>query len=46
MERFTLDFSFPNFITIGLIAAIWYIVLVGGISVIVGNRSASAAPRA
>lgn len=34
MERFTLDFSFPNFVTIGLFAALWYIVLVGGYSVL------------
>lgn len=36
MERFTLDFSLPNFITIGVIAALWYIILVGGFSVAIG----------
>jgi hypothetical protein len=33
MERFTLDFSIANFITIGLIAALWYLIFVGGFSV-------------
>lgn len=32
MERFTIDFSLPNFITIGLIAAVWYLFIVGGFS--------------
>ena len=29
MERFTIDLSLPNFITIGLIALLWYGVVVG-----------------
>lgn len=33
MERFTLDFSLPNFITIGLIAALWFVLVVGTFSV-------------
>ena len=33
MERFTLDFSLPNMVTIGLIGALWYMVFVGGYSV-------------
>jgi hypothetical protein len=37
VERFTLDFSLPNFITIGLIAALWYVLLVGGFSVAIGG---------
>lgn len=32
MERLTIDFSLPNFITIGLIGALWYAVIVGGYS--------------
>lgn len=40
-ESLTLDFSLPNFITIGLIAALWYIVCVGGFSVVSGKMSAS-----
>lgn len=42
MERFTLDFSLPNFITIGLIAALWYIILVGGFSVVIGGKREAA----
>lgn len=41
MERFTLDFSFPNFITIGLFAALWFIVIVGGYSVLSGSGGSS-----
>jgi hypothetical protein len=33
MERLTIDLSLPNFITVGLIAALWFLVLVGGWSV-------------
>lgn len=43
MERFTLDFSLPNFITIGLIAALWYVLLVGGFSVAIGGKKKEAA---
>jgi len=44
MDRVTVDFSLPNFITIGLIAALWYAVLVGGFSVwqASGNKTTSA----
>jgi hypothetical protein len=41
MERFTIDFSLPNFITIGLIGALWYLVIVGGYSVWAKNSAAS-----
>jgi hypothetical protein len=43
MERLTLDFSLPNFITIGLIAALWYAVFVGGFTLAFksGNSSAT-----
>lgn len=34
MERFTLDLSFPNFITIGLVAAFWFLLVVAGYHVI------------
>lgn len=43
MERYTLDFSIPNFITIGLIAALWYVVIVGGMSVFAGKSKPAAA---
>jgi len=42
MERVTIDFSFPNFVTVGLIGAAIYLVFVGGFS-IVKNRSAGSA---
>lgn len=32
MEKPLVSFSIENFITVGLIAAFWYIVLVGGFS--------------
>ena len=41
MDRVTIDFSLPNFITIGLIAALWYAVIVGGWSL----WSAKSSPR-
>lgn len=33
MDKVTLDFSLPNFITIGLIAALWYAVVIGGFTI-------------
>jgi len=42
VERFTLDFSLPNFITIGLIAALWYVVIVGGLSVALRGKAKEA----
>lgn len=42
MERYTLDFSLPNFITIGLIAALWYVVLVGGASLFIRKSEKAA----
>ena len=43
MERFTIDFSLPNFITIGLIAAAWYLIVVGGFSIAVSTKAAEKA---
>ena len=42
MERFTIDLSLPNFITIGLIALLWYGVVVGGASIWINGGKASA----
>lgn len=42
MERFTLDFSFPNFITIGVTAVFWGVVILGGYSVWKNSQAASA----
>jgi hypothetical protein len=33
MERFTIDVSLPNMITIGLFGALWFLIIVGGYSV-------------
>lgn len=41
MERFTIDFSLPNFITIGVVGAIWFLVIVGGYSVWAKSQAAS-----
>lgn len=40
MDRVTLDFSLPNFITIGLIAAFWWIVYVA-IMATLGSKGTS-----
>lgn len=43
MERTFIGFNLPNFITIGLIFALWYILIVGGGSLLLarsGNASA------
>lgn len=42
MERAYISFTLANFITIGLIAAIWYAVLVGGYQ-LYGSLNSSAA---
>jgi len=43
MERATLDFSLPNFITVGLIAAAWYIVIVGASSLMMKKSGKTSA---
>lgn len=43
MERVTLDFSLPNFITIGLIAAIWWIVIVGTGQLVLNRKNKATA---
>lgn len=34
MEKTLVSFSIENFITVGLIAALWFVVLVGGYNII------------
>lgn len=40
MDKPLVSFSIENFITIGLIAALWYVVLVGGGQLLRGMASA------
>lgn len=41
MDRFTIDLSLPNMITIGIVGALWYLLIVGGYSIAVtaANKS-------
>jgi nitrate reductase NapE component len=38
MERFTLDFSLPNIVTIGLVGAFWFLLIVGTYQVAKGGK--------
>lgn len=39
MERFTLDFSLPNIVTIGLVGALWFLLIVGTYQLASGEKN-------
>lgn len=45
MDRFTLDFSLPNFVLVGLIGAFWFLLIFTAGRLVLGNAAPPARPQ-